>query len=246
MKTSSLDPNEIARFSSQEQDWWNPEGVWKPLHKLNPTRISYIESAISTHFARKIENSAPFKGLKILDIGCGGGLLCEPLARRGALVTGLDASKNAIDVAVSHASHEKLKITYVNGSVESFSSKGEPFDIVLAMEILEHVADIQSFINHAASLLKPDGLMIFSTLNRTTKSYLLGIVVAEYIVGWVPKGMHDWHKFVRPSELSSFLEKAGMNLIDVTGMVFNPLKKDFSLRSMQTDVNYLATAIKSS
>ena len=186
-------------------------------------------------------------------------MLCEPLARLGAKVTGLDASDKALEAARKHAAHEKLKIIYVEGSVEDFAqgasrrSRAEApakadkiggYDVILAMEILEHVADIPSFLKSASSLLKPNGILIVSTVNRTTKSFLLGIVVAEYILGWVPSGMHDWDKFIRPSELAAHLQKAGLNLTDLTGMVYSPLNGEFSLRQGKVDVNYLASAVK--
>ncbi len=233
--SASIDADEIARFSDCDQDWWNPNGAWKPLHKLNPARINYI-----LEIAR-----ARVKGLSVLDVGCGGGLLAEPLARMGANVTGLDASPKTIRAARAHAKQEKLKIDYRTGSVEDFArSNKSRYDIVLAMEILEHAADIGSLLRAAASALKPNGVLIVSTVNRTTKSYLLGIVMAEYVLGWVPKGMHDWERFIKPSELAALFEKAGLKLSDLKGMVFNPFSNSFSLRSDNVDVNYLAAAVK--
>ncbi|MFA4995097.1 MAG: bifunctional 2-polyprenyl-6-hydroxyphenol methylase/3-demethylubiquinol 3-O-methyltransferase UbiG [Bdellovibrionales bacterium] len=256
----SIDQKEVTHFSEQPQDWWNPDGAWSPLHKINPARCEYIRKTICDHFSSprdivipakaSIQRSASarrmtqFKNLSILDIGCGGGLLCEPLARLGAKVTGLDASPKTLEAARKHAKQEKLDIAYIDGSVEDYAQGKQKFDVVLAMEILEHVADIPSFLKSAASLLKPNGLLIVSTVNRTTKSYLLGIVVAEYILGWVPAGMHDWDKFIRPFELAAHLEKAGLKLIDLMGMVYNPLTGIFSLRQGKVGVNYLATAIK--
>jgi 2-polyprenyl-6-hydroxyphenyl methylase/3-demethylubiquinone-9 3-methyltransferase len=240
--SSSIDTDEIARFSGASQDWWNPEGLWRPLHKLNPARIDYIRKTVCDHFKRPCEGAFPFKGLSVLDIGCGGGLLCEPLARLGAKVMGLDASAKAIEVARKHAAREKLKITYIDGSVEDFARSKEKFDVVLAMEILEHVSNVGSLLRSASALLKPDGILIVSTLNRTMKSYLLGIIAAEYVLGWVPEGMHDWNKFIRPSELEAHLRQAGMKLTDLTGMVYNPLSDSFSLRRGKVGVNYLATA----
>lgn len=241
---ASIDEGEMARFSEQTQDWWNPDGAWKPLHKLNPARIDYIQNAICEHFPVANKGKTCFKTLSVLDIGCGGGLLCEPLARLGAKVTGVDASAKALDVAREHAAGQKLKITYIDGSVESLASKGQTFDVILAMEILEHVADIGSFLNAASALVKPNGLMIFSTVNRTTKSFLFGVVVAEHIMGWVPKGMHDWNKFVRPSELAVYLSRAGLELSDLMGVVYNPFKDDFKLCAGKMQINYLASAVK--
>ncbi|MFA5041524.1 MAG: bifunctional 2-polyprenyl-6-hydroxyphenol methylase/3-demethylubiquinol 3-O-methyltransferase UbiG, partial [Bdellovibrionales bacterium] len=194
------------------------------------------------HFKKDIQAAKPFTGLSVLDIGCGGGLLSEPLANLGAKVTGLDASEKAINVAREHAAKKKLKISYIEGSAEEFSLESKTFDVILMMEILEHAADIGSLMRSAASLLKPDGIIVISTVNRTTKSFLLGIVVAEYILGWVPKGLHDWEKFIRPSELAEHLQKAGLEIGDLTGMVYNPILDSFSLRSGMVGVNYLATA----
>jgi 2-polyprenyl-6-hydroxyphenyl methylase/3-demethylubiquinone-9 3-methyltransferase len=258
--SASIDSEEIARFAAHTQDWWNPDGVWSPLHRINPARIKYIESMFFAHFSgsrplcgtpasqaprNRDCDQLPFLGRSVLDVGCGGGLLCEPLARRGAKVTGLDVSVQAIATARAHAAAEKLKIAYLNGSVENLARGGKKFDAILAMEILEHVADADSLLQSAASLLKPGGIILFSTINRTMKSFLLGIVAAEYVLGWVPPGMHDWEKFVRPSELAAHLKKAGLTLSDLTGMVFNPLSGNFDLKPGKVGVNYLAAAVKS-
>lgn len=252
MPSPSIDPKEVTRFSGQAQDWWNPEGAWSPLHRINPARLDYILQTISKHFGvqqKKLFSSLNaecrmLNAFSILDIGCGGGLLCEPLTRLGAKVTGLDASGNTLQAARKHAKQEKLKIDYIEGSIEDFTQGKQKFDVILAMEILEHLADIPSFLRSAASLLKPDGIVIVSTINRTTKSYLLGIVVAEYILGWVPAGMHDWDKFIRPSELATHLQRAGLTLTDLTGMIYSPLNGKFSLQRGKVDVNYLASAVK--
>jgi 2-polyprenyl-6-hydroxyphenyl methylase/3-demethylubiquinone-9 3-methyltransferase len=258
--SASIDKEEIGRFSRHTQDWWNPQGVWSPLHKINPARLDYVRQTVCAHFAMSSESNL-FKRLSALDIGCGGGLMCEPLARLGAKVTGLDASHQAIDAAQAHATREKLKIKYIVGSVEDFAHgtngvkprstrRGQAphceggFDVILALEILEHLADIESFLRSTAALLEPDGIVIFSTINRTTKSYLLGVVAAEYVLGWVPVGMHDWNKFVRPSELEANVQKAGLALTDLTGMVYDPLDDGFSLRRGNLSVNYLASAVK--
>lgn len=245
-KRASVDEGEVLRFSQQTQDWWNPEGAWKPLHKLNPARIQYIRSAICKHFSATDAGKAPLQTLSVLDIGCGGGLLCEPLARLGAKVTGLDASAKALEVARNHAVEQKLKIAYIDGSVETLKSKAQAFDVILAMEILEHVADIGSFLSDASALLKPNGLMIFSTVNRTMKSFLFGVVVAEHVMGWVPKGMHDWNKFVRPSELAAHLTRADLALSDLMGVVYKPLEDTFKLCPGKMQINYLASAVKRS
>ncbi len=243
---ASIDKDEIARFSGHAQDWWNPQGVLRSLHKLNPTRLNYIRDMVSQHFGRLRGDARAktFKGLSILDVGCGGGLLCEPMARWGASVTGLDASAQAIAVAKAHAAQARLKIAYRHGSAEDFSRGAQKFDVVTVLEILEHVADIGSLLRSAASMLKPDGIMILSTVNRTTKSFLLGIIAAEYILRWVPGGTHDWNRFIRPSELAAHLQKAGLTLADITGMVYDPLNNTFFLRQGTVDVNYLAAALK--
>ena len=242
-KAASINQAEIAQFSSHAAEWWDPNGALKPLHKLNPTRMEYIRDAICGHFERKIGVSA-FKGLSILDIGCGGGLLCEPMARLGAQVTGLDASKEAIVVAKSHATADGLKINYIAESAETLARGKNKFDVVTALEIVEHVDDIGSLLSSAARLLKPDGIMILSTLNRTVKSYLLGIVAAEYILRWVPQGTHDWRKFLKPSELAAHLSEAGMSVIDISGMVYDPLNDKFRLRQGNVGVNYLMSAVR--
>jgi 2-polyprenyl-6-hydroxyphenyl methylase/3-demethylubiquinone-9 3-methyltransferase len=241
---SSIDPDEIARFSRHAEDWWNPEGALKPLHKLNPVRLGYIRDTVCGHFKRVIGKRDAFKGLAILDIGCGGGLLCEPMARLGAKVTGLDASPDTIKAAKAHAEQAGLKVNYQAVSAEDFARGPQKFDVVTALEIVEHVSDIGSLLRAAATLLKPDGLIILSTVNRTVKSYLLGIVAAEYILRWVPAGTHDWNKFLKPSELAAHLQKAGLNVTDISGMIYDPLNDNFHLRKRQVGVNYLMTAVK--
>jgi 2-polyprenyl-6-hydroxyphenyl methylase/3-demethylubiquinone-9 3-methyltransferase len=244
MSAPSIDQDEIARFSTHAQDWWNPQGALKPLHKLNPTRLEYIRDSVCAHFKRDSGGRDAFKGLSILDVGCGGGLLCEPMARLGAHVTGLDASTEAIEAARQHAAQAKLKITYRSDSAENFASGKQKYDVITVLEILEHVADTGSLLQSVAHLLRPNGIVILSTLNRTPKSFLLGIVAAEYILRWVPRGTHKWRKFIRPSELAAHLRKAGLEPTAITGMVFDPLNDSFHLRKGTVGVNYLMTAIK--
>ncbi|MDD3028964.1 MAG: bifunctional 2-polyprenyl-6-hydroxyphenol methylase/3-demethylubiquinol 3-O-methyltransferase UbiG [Alphaproteobacteria bacterium] len=243
---SSLDTEEIVRFSERPQNWWDPDGAWSPLHKLNPVRVAYIRRTLLKHFGRSDGGKAPLKGLSVLDLGCGGGLLCEPLARWGARVIGLDASEQTLEAARTHALREGLSINYRNMTIEAFSQeKRKPsVDAVLALEVLEHAGNVDSLLHHAASVLKPGGVIILSTVNRTQKSFLLGIVAAEYLLGWVPPGMHDWDKFIKPSELAAHLHQAGLVLSDLAGMVYNPFKDGFSLHPHKLDVNYLATAVK--
>jgi 2-polyprenyl-6-hydroxyphenyl methylase/3-demethylubiquinone-9 3-methyltransferase len=241
---ASIDKEEIARFSSHAQEWWNPQGALRPLHKLNPARLAYIRDIVCEHFKRKAGETNILKNLTVLDIGCGGGLLCEPLARLGATVTGLDASSEAIEVARAHVAQTGLSVHYQVGSAETFARSGKKFDVITALEILEHVADIDSFLIGATRLLKPNGIIILSTLNRTPKSFFLGILAAEYILKWVPRGTHDWRKFIRPSELASHLLAVGMKVSDITGMTYDPLNDAFCLRKGDVSVNYLLAAVK--
>lgn len=243
-RKSTIDEQEVENFSRIAEEWWDINGHFKPLHLLNPTRISYLKSRILSHFKRKDSASEPLKGLSVLDVGCGGGLVCEPLTRLGATVTGLDASERNIGVAKEHAEKSGLSIAYLADSVENLARQKEKYDVVLALEIIEHVADIPLFIESCLGCLKKDGIIIFSTLNRTHKSYLLGIIAAEYILRWVPRGTHQWKKFVKPSELVKFLEHNKMRTVDITGLVYNPIAKEFSLNARDLDVNYLLSATR--
>ena len=239
--TNSVDEHEIQQFSKDSSHWWDENGPFAPLHRLNPVRLSYIKAQICAHYDRDADALDALKGLDILDVGCGGGLVCEPLARLGANATGADADTQAIDVAKAHAKDSGLVIEYVSEPAESIEKK---FDVVLALEIIEHVKNPAEFVESISNLVKPSGLVIFSTLNRNPKSFLLGIVAAEYILRWVPKGTHSWGKFIKPSELSRFARATDLKPHDVTGLVFNPLKDEFSLSDTDLDVNYLLTAKK--
>ena len=240
----SVDESEIARFARDSHRWWDENGPFRPLHRLNPVRIGYIRKQAERRFGLDAKSLQPFTGLKIADIGCGGGLACEPLARLGATVTGIDADRQAIAVASGHARQAGLSIDYRAASVEEI--KRESFDIVLALEIVEHVAERPGFIGHCARLCKPGGLVVFSTLNRTGRSFALGIVAAEYVLGWVPRGTHDWRKFIRPSELAELAAGSGLNPVDATGLVFNPLRNAFELSRRDLAVNYFLTTEKNS
>jgi len=242
--SASIAREEIAQFSSHADDWWNPEGKFKPLHKLNPVRIAYVRDHICRHKKLNLEGKKPLKGLKILDIGCGGGLMTEPLARLGGDVTGLDASEVTIEIARQHAQSVGLKINYQIASAEMLVERPQRYDVVTALEVVEHVADIKSFLGAISELLKPDGLLIMSTLNRTTKSFFLGIVAAEYVLNWLPRGTHQWNKFMRPSRLVHNLAELGINTHDITGLVFNPWCNEFQLSKEDFDVNYLLSATK--
>lgn len=238
---SSVDAQEIDNFSKDAADWWDENGPFKPLHRLNPVRISYIKEQICSHFNRDQKGLESLEKLSILDVGCGGGLVCEPLTRLGAAVTGADADAVAIDAAKDHAKLSRLKINYQNKAAEEIKTQ---FDVVLALEIIEHVQNPEEFVQNISKLVKPGGIAIFSTLNRNPKSFLLGIVAAEYLLRWVPRGTHRWRKFVRPSELSKMARLAGLVPHDIAGLVFNPLLNVFSLSKNDLDVNYLLTCKK--
>ncbi len=244
MKQTTIDQKEVNNFSALSEQWWDARGPFKPLHDLTPARITYLKEQICAHSSKDINSATALKGLSILDIGCGGGLVCEPLARLGADVTGIDASAENIGIATEHAKQSGLKISYKNTTSEEEAQKRKKYDVVLALEIIEHVADIDLFVKTALECLKKDGLIIFSTLNRTPKSYALGIVAAEYILRWVPKGTHSWKKFVKPSELTHLLEKHGAHLHDVRGLTYRPLAQSFDLSKDDLSVNYFLTAKK--
>lgn len=236
---TSRDDAEIAHFAKDSARWWDENGPFRPLHRLNPTRIRYIRDRMTAHFERDSDGFSPFTGLSVVDIGCGGGLTSEAMTRLGATVTGVDADRQAIDTAIDHAEGAGLAIDYRNDTAEALLDRHRgSFDVVLALEIIEHVADPASFVKSCADLCRPGGLVIVSTLNRTPRSFALGIVAAEYVLGWVPRGTHRWKKFVRPSALAGFARSAGLNPVDVTGLVFNPLKNDFELSKTDIAVNY--------
>jgi 2-polyprenyl-6-hydroxyphenyl methylase/3-demethylubiquinone-9 3-methyltransferase len=242
-QSSSVDPAEVRRFSALAAEWWDPRGKMAPLHKFNPVRLGYIRDQAASHFGRDRKRLDCFKELRVLDIGCGGGILCEPLARLGAIVTGVDPSEANIEAARLHASQADLMINYVCGAAEDLVSASPRFDIVLAMEVVEHVADVNLFIRSCAALVKPGGLMIVATISRTMKSFALAIVGAEYILRWLPRGTHQWSKFLTPNELEIAIEQSGLRVIDERGMIYNPLR-DSWLLSTDTDVNYIVTAEK--
>ncbi len=245
---TTVDPEEIAQFSAQADLWWDESGPFKPLHKLNPARLTYIRQQICTHFDHDDEATNSLKGLDILDIGCGGGLVTEPISRMGAKVTGIDASEKNIMIASLHAEKmgiKKTALSYKFTSAEDLLAKSKKkYDVVLALEIVEHVSDVAFFIETCSKLIKPNGLIIFSTLNRTPRSFALGIVAAEYILRWLPKGTHSWKKFLRPSELAEHAEKSNLAPQDITGLVYNPLSDSFSLSKKDIAVNYFMTATK--
>jgi 2-polyprenyl-6-hydroxyphenyl methylase/3-demethylubiquinone-9 3-methyltransferase len=242
---TTVDRAEVERFSALAAQWWDPRGKMAPLHKFNPVRLGYIRDQAAAHFGRDRKRLDCFKGLRVLDIGCGGGILSEPLARLGAIVTGVDPSEANIKAARLHAAQADLVINYICGAAEDLAPASHRFDIVLAMEVVEHVADVDLFIRSCAALVKPRGLMFVATINRTMKSFALAIVGAEYILRWLPRGTHQWSKFITPNELEIAIEQSGLRVIDQRGMVYNLLRDSWQL-STDTDVNYIVTAEKRS
>jgi 2-polyprenyl-6-hydroxyphenyl methylase/3-demethylubiquinone-9 3-methyltransferase len=239
---TTVDEAEIRRFSALADQWWNPRGKFRPLHKFNPVRLAYIKSQLCSHFGRDERSATALTDLRVLDIGCGGGLLSEPLARLGATVTGADASATNIEVAKLHAATSGLTIDYRATTAEAIAGPGETFDVVLAMEIVEHVSDVDLFLQECARMVRPGGLLLVATLNRTPKSFALAILGAEYVLRWLPVGTHDWSKFVKPSEVVTAVEDAGLSVIDKTGVTFNPLLDRWSLNARDLDVNYMVLA----
>jgi 2-polyprenyl-6-hydroxyphenyl methylase/3-demethylubiquinone-9 3-methyltransferase len=242
-RSPTVDPAEVARFSALAAEWWNERGKMAPLHKFNPVRLAYVRDTACHKFNRDPKTVGCLDGLRILDIGCGGGVLSEPLARLGATMVGADPSSTNVEVAKLHAAEGGLTIDYRATTAESLSEAGERFDIVLAMEVVEHVADTHLFINKCAAMVKPGGLMVAATINRTMKSFALAIVGAEYILRWLPVGTHQWDKFVTPSELETALEESGLLVTAESGVVYNPFGDRWHL-SDDTDVNYMMVAEK--
>jgi 2-polyprenyl-6-hydroxyphenyl methylase/3-demethylubiquinone-9 3-methyltransferase len=240
---STVDAAEVERFSRLAADWWNPRGKMAPLHKLNPIRLGYIRDQAALRFDRDAKRLDSLKDLRILDIGCGAGLLSEPLARIGALVVGADPSASNIEIAKLHAAETGVTVDYRCTTAESLADAGERFDIVLTMEVVEHVTDVPLFMRRCSEMVKPGGMMIAATLNRTLKSFALAIVGAEYILRWLPRGTHQWDKFVTPEELETAMEQNGLSVIDARGVIYNPLADRWQL-SGDTDVNYMLTAEK--
>ena len=240
--TPSIDPDEVAKFSAMAADWWNPRGKFRPLHKFNPVRLRFIRETAEQHFGLATGLTEPLKGLRLLDIDCGGGLVCEPMTRLGAAVTGVDASEKNIKTAMTHAREQGLDIDYRVGTAEGLIDGGEAqFDIVLNLEVVEHVADPHAFLKDTASLVKPGGLMIVATLNRTAKALATAVIGAEYVLGWLPRGTHDWSKFVMPEEADAGLTASGLITEEPIGVSYNPLGDSWKL-SGDTKVNYMIVA----
>ena len=239
--TGTIDPAEVSKFEAMAAEWWNPNGKFKPLHMLNPCRLDYITTQIALEFDRDQRVPRPFQGLRLLDIGCGGGLLSEPMARLGAEVVGADAAARNIPVARLHAEQSGLTIDYRHTAAEDLVAQGERFDVVLNMEVVEHVADVGSYLAACAALLKPGGLTFVATLNKTLKSLALAKIGAEYVLNWLPRGTHDWNRFIAPSELKRALEECGLTILKTQGVSFDPIDWDWRL-SGDVDVNYMVTA----
>jgi 2-polyprenyl-6-hydroxyphenyl methylase / 3-demethylubiquinone-9 3-methyltransferase len=240
---TTIDDAEVERFSRLAAEWWNPNGKFKPLHKFNPVRLTYIREQVLERFDRDPKATRPFKGLRFLDIGCGGGLLSEPMARLGADVVGADASATNIEVAKLHADEGGLEIDYRATTAEALADAGEKFDVILNMEVVEHVADVELFIEACGRMLKPGGIMFVATINRTLKALGLAIIGAEYVLRWLPKGTHQYEKLVRPEELDAALQKAGMSIAETTGVFYNPFTDSWN-KSRDIDVNYMVLAVK--
>jgi 2-polyprenyl-6-hydroxyphenyl methylase/3-demethylubiquinone-9 3-methyltransferase len=246
MSSVSVEPAEVAKFEAMAAEWWDPHGKFKPLHMMNPCRLDYVTRQIASEYERELGGGRPFEGLRILDIGCGGGLLCEPMARLGAEVVGADAAERNIPVARVHAEQSGLDIDYRHTTAEDLAAAGEQFDAVLNMEVVEHVADPLAYLTSCAQLLKPGGIMTCSTINRNAKSYAMAIIGAEHIMRWLPKGTHQWDKFITPDELFELLRQAGLDPVDRKGFVFNPLSWGWSISDRDLSVNYVTASVKPS
>jgi 2-polyprenyl-6-hydroxyphenyl methylase/3-demethylubiquinone-9 3-methyltransferase len=240
-RSNTIDPEDVAKFSAMAAEWWDADGKFKPLHKLNPIRLAYIKERSCAHFGLSEKDPKALSDLLIADIGCGGGLLTEPMARLGATVTGVDASEKNIRTAATHAAEQGLAIDYQCASTDALVERGQTFDIVLNMEVVEHVADVKVFLEETARLIKPGGLLFMATLNKTARSFALAIVGAEYVLGWLPRGTHQYEKFIAPKDLTGFLEGNGLIVEDQSGVTYNPLFDKWSL-SKDLGVNYMVAA----
>ena len=243
MTQSTIDTDEIAKFAAMADEWWDPTGKFKPLHQLNPVRQGYIREKTVAHFGRDGTRRRPLEGLSVLDIGCGGGLLCEPLTRLGAKVTGIDAGDRNIAIAGLHARQSALEIDYRATTAEALAASGEQFDLVLNMEVVEHVDNVPLYIRSCATLVAPGGLLLTSTINRTLRAYGLAIVAAEQLLRWLPRGTHDYSRFLTPEEISALVSRNGLRVVEKTGVVFHPLANQWR-RSADTGVNYMVLAEK--
>ncbi len=243
-RTHTIDDAEIAKFTAMADEWWNPQGKFQPLHKFNPVRLSYIRAQACALLDLDANSATPLDGLNLLDIGCGGGLLSEPMARLGAHVIGADASEETIKTAQIHATQSGLQIDYRATTPEALAATGMQFDIILNMEVIEHVAHPTDFIRSCGQMLKPDGIMFLATISRTPKSFALAIIGAEYVLGWLPRGTHDWHKFITPTELETIANGVGLDFVRSTGVSYNPLTAQWRTGG-DMSVNYIAVAERS-
>ncbi|SFV36939.1 2-polyprenyl-6-hydroxyphenyl methylase / 3-demethylubiquinone-9 3-methyltransferase [Devosia crocina] len=241
MSQTTINDAEVAKFTAMAEEWWDPKGKFKPLHKFNPVRLGYIRDQLVRHFGRDISGMRPLEGLRIVDIGCGGGLLCEPLTRLGATVTGVDAAERNIAIARIHAEQSGLTIDYRATTSEALVAAGERYDVVLNMEVVEHVENVPLYMKSCADLVAPGGLMFTATLNRTARAYALAVLGAEYVLRWLPRGTHDWRKFLTPDEIRSQLTRNGLTVTDETGVVFHPLADEWKL-SPDMGINYMILA----
>jgi len=245
LQAPSVEPAEVAKFSALAAEWWNPNGKFQVLHRFNPVRLAYLREQIAARFARDPFDRQPYAGLDVLDIGCGGGLLSEPMARLGARITAIDPSPSNIKTAMVHASEQGLDIDYLVATAEELALGSRRFDVILNMEVIEHVNEPARFLKSCAGLLKPGGLMFTATISRTLKSFALAIIGAEYVLGWLPRGTHHWEKFLTPDELSAGLAAADLKPLETVGVVYNIFTGDWQ-RSRDTDVNYMVLASRAS
>jgi 2-polyprenyl-6-hydroxyphenyl methylase/3-demethylubiquinone-9 3-methyltransferase len=242
-RPGNLDPAEVERFQALAKAWWDPTGKFRPLHQIGPARLTFVRDEIARHFGRETGGLRPLKDLTVLDVGCGGGLMSEPLARLGARVTGIDPGEKNIRIARGHAEPQGLAIDYRVATVEQLVGAGERYDAVVCLEVVEHVPEVGAFVKACADLVRPGGILVLSTINRTVKSYALAIVAAEYVLGWLPRGTHQWERFVTPDELARHIGAAGLAAPRLMGLVYSPLRDAWSLAA-ETDVNYLASAVR--
>ena len=241
MTATTINDAEVAKFTAMAEEWWDPKGKFKPIHKFNPVRLAYIREHVLAHFHRDGSVMRPLEGLSILDVGCGGGLLCEPLARLGATVTGIDAAERNIKIATLHAAQSGVDVTYEATTSEALAAQGQKYDMVLNMEVVEHVDNVPLYMKSCADLVAPGGLMLTATLNRTARALAFAVIGAEYVLGWLPKGTHDWNKFLTPDEIKTLITRNGLVVTDQTGVVYHPLADDWR-KSRDMAINYMVMA----
>ncbi len=243
MTATTINDAEVAKFTAMAEEWWSPTGKFKPIHKFNPVRLGYIREHVLAHFRRDGSQMRPFEGLNVLDVGCGGGLLCEPLARLGATVTGIDAAERNITIARLHAEQSGVTVDYQATTSEALATQGQKYDLVLNMEVVEHVDNVPLYMKSCADLVAPGGLMLTATLNRTARALAFAVIGAEYVLGWLPKGTHDWKKFLTPDEIKALITRNGLTVTDQTGVVYHPLADDWR-KSTDMAINYMVMAKK--